>query len=164
MSVGLFGPERLQWASGGPARLVPVYVFIKDTTTFAILYGDPNGLSTIDNPNWTDHNGELTFFAALGQYDLWANDVKIATVTISDSSETVGVTEDELVAATRWVHTQAVADDTWIIDHTLGYNPGGIQVIESTGDPIMGGHDYPIANQRVRISFASPCSGVAYLS
>lgn len=164
MSVGLFGPQRLQWATGGPVRLLPVYVFIKDTSTLAILYADPNGLTTIANPTWTDHNGELTFFADLGQYDLWANDTKIATVLISDSSETVGITEEDLALATRYVHQQVLASDEWLIDHTLGYNPAGVSVIESTGDAIMGAHDYPIANQRVRISFASPCSGVAYLS
>lgn len=164
MSVGLFGPQRLQWATGGPVRLLPVYVFIKDTSTLAVLYADPNGLTTIANPTWTDHNGELTFFAELGQYDLWANDTKLATVLISDSSETVGITEEDLSLATRYVHQQVLASDEWLIDHTLGYNPAGVSVIESTGDAIMGAHDYPIANQRVRISFASPCSGVAYLS
>jgi hypothetical protein len=164
MSVGLFGPERLQWATGGPVRLLPVYVFIKDTMSLAVLYADPNGLTTIANPVWADHNGELTFFAELGNYDLWANDAKIATISIVDSTETVGVSEEELALATRYVHDQVLASAEWIIDHTLGYNPGGVQVIESTGDAIMGAHDYPIANQRVRISFASPCSGKAYLS
>jgi hypothetical protein len=164
MAVGLFGPERLQWATGGPVRLVPIYVFVKDTSNLAVAYADPNGLTTIANPVWTDHNGELTFFAELGDYDLWANDTKIATVTIVDSSETVGVSEEELSLATRYIHQQVLASDEWLIDHTLGYNPGGVSVVESTGDAIMGAHDYPIANQRVRISFASPCSGVAYLS
>jgi hypothetical protein len=164
MSVGLFGPERLQWVSGGPVRLLPVYVFIKDTSNLAVLYADPNGLTTIANPTWTDHNGELTFFAELGEYDLWANDAKLATIQISDSSETVGVSEEDLVLATRYVHQQVLASDEWLIDHTLGYNPAGVAVVESTGDSIMGAHDYPISNQRVRISFASPCSGVAYLS
>jgi hypothetical protein len=164
MSVGLFGPERLQWSTGGPVRLLPVYVFIKDTSTLAILYADPNGLTTIANPTWTDHNGELTFFSNLGEYDLWANDTKLATVLISNSSEVVGVTEEELSLATRYVHQQAIASDEWLIDHTLGYNPAGVSVIESTGDAIMGAHDYPVNNSRVRISFASPCSGVAYLS
>lgn len=164
MAVGLFGPERLQWASGGAAKLVPVYVFIKDTSNVATLYGDANGLTTIANPTWTDNTGELTFFTDLGDYDLWANDTKVATITIVDSSETVGVSEAELVKATRYSHTQAIADDTWIIDHTLGYDPAGVAVKESTGDTIFGYVDYPIPSQRVRISFASPCSGEALLS
>lgn len=164
MAVGLFGPERLQWASGGPVRLVPVYVFAKNTTNLAVLYADRNGLTTVANPTWTDHNGELTFFADLGEYDLWANDTKIATIAITDSTEILGVTDEELQLATRYRHDQVLASDEWIIDHTLGYNPGGVSVIESTGDPIMGAHDYPINNSRVRITFASPCSGVAYLS
>lgn len=164
MAVGLFGPERLQWASGGAVRLLPIYVLLKNTSNLAVLYADRNGLSTIANPTYTDHNGELTFFADLGEYDLWANDTKIATISITDSTEVLGVTDEELQLATRYVHQQALASDEWLIDHTLGYNPAGVSVIESTGDAIMGAHDYPIANQRVRISFASPCSGVAYLS
>lgn len=164
MAVGLFGPERLQWATGGPVTLLPVYVFEKNTSNLATLYADRNGLTTMANPTWTDHNGELTFFADLGEYDLWANDAKVATVAITDSTEVLGVTDGELQLATRFKYEQVLASDEWLIDHTLGYNPAGVSVIESTGDAIMGAHDYPIANQRVRISFASPCSGVAYLS
>jgi hypothetical protein len=164
VSVGLFGPDRLQWATGGPVRLLPVYVFIKDTSTLAVLYGDPNGLSTIANPTWTDHYGELTFFAELGEYDLWANDSKVATIEITDSTETVGVTEDELNAATRFVWDQVQAEKDWLIPHPLKYNPAGVHVINSAGDPILPAFDYPISNQQVRISFASPESGKAYLS
>jgi len=164
MAVGLFGPERLQWASGGAVRLLPVYVFAKNTMNLAVLYADRNGLTTIANPTWTDHNGELTFFADLGEYDLWANDAKIATVAITDSTEVVGVTEEELQLATRFVWDQVQAEQEWIIPHPLKYNPGGVHVINSAGDAILPAFDYPVDNQQVRIYFGSPESGKAYLS
>jgi hypothetical protein len=163
VAVGLFGPERLQWATGGPVRLVPVYVFEKNTMTLAVLYADRNGLTTIANPTWTDHNGELTFFADLGEYDLWANDTKIATIAITDSTEVVGVTEEELALVTRYVHDQVLASDEWIIDHTLGYNPPFAMVRNSAGDMVWAALDYPIDNVRARITFASPESGKAFL-
>jgi hypothetical protein len=139
-------------------------VFIKNTSNLAILYGDRNGLTTVDNPTWTDQTGELTFFTELGDYDLWANDIKVATVSIVDSTEVIGVTEEELDRATHYTHVQSIAAASWVIDHTLGYDPAGVAVIESTGDTIMGAVEYPVPNSRVLITFASPCSGEARLS
>jgi hypothetical protein len=166
MELGLYGPERLQYASGGPVSFLPVYVMIRDTSTLAVLYGDPSGSTTVANPVWTDQYGELTFFTELGDYDLWANDQVIAQITLDEAVPGNGqVTPRELVTATRYTHTQNIASAVWTIDHTLGYKPAGVAVVESTGDPIFGAVEYPSpVDTTVKITFTSPCSGVAYLS
>lgn len=70
MPIGIYGPEYVQFAGGGPARKVPVHVFLPGTKIHAQLYADRTGLYTGPNPVWTDDRGELLFFAESGQYDL----------------------------------------------------------------------------------------------
>lgn len=62
-----------------------------------------------------------------------------------------------------YVHTQAVAAAVWTITHTLGFIPGGVQIVDSTGHEIEGEVTYPAPNI-VRIEFSEPVAGVAYLS
>lgn len=88
MTIGVYGPEYLQYQSGGPARKVPVYVFLPGTKTKAVLYNDKAGLNTAPNPVWTDDRGELVFLAQEGFYDLYltAGDLTVSiTVEASGS-------------------------------------------------------------------------------
>lgn len=133
MPVGLYGPERLQYASGGDAAYTEVLVFLPGTLVKAVLYGDVNGLTTGPNPVWTDQNGELTFFAEVGDYDLSVNGLT-ARVTVTGGESGGSVTPADLARATHYHHSQTIPSDTWVINHTLGYPPGGIVVTESTGD------------------------------
>lgn len=162
MAIGLYGPERLQYAGGGPAANTQVFVFLPGTTQTAVIYADPAGLTTASNPTWTDHNGELTFFAAMGNYDLVANGAR-TPVTVSTPVDSGGVTESDLILATRYEFTQANPSLVWIINHPLGYRPAGIRVIETTNQEIYGSVDYPSVSQ-VRITFSAPTAGMAYLS
>jgi hypothetical protein len=133
MPLGLYGPERLQYASGGDAAYTEVFVFLPGSVVKAVLYGDANGLTTGANPVWTDQNGELTFFAEVGDYDIAVNGA-IARVSVTGGEGGGTVTPDDLARATHYHHSQTTPSDTWIINHTLGYPPGGIVVTESTGD------------------------------
>lgn len=162
MPLGLYGPERLQYASGGDAAYTEVFVFLPDTTTKTVIYGDVNGLTTGPNPVWTDQNGELTFFADVGDYDLVINTLR-TRVTVTGGDSGGAVTPDDLARATHYHHTQTVPSDTWTIDHTLGYTPGGITVTESTGDIVTPRLDICTASQVV-LSFDGAASGVADLS
>lgn len=65
--------------------------------------------------------------------------------------------------ASFFVYEQASASLTWIITHTLGYRPGGVQVVDSAGTEVQGVISYP-ADDQVRIDFAVPFGGTAYLS
>lgn len=60
--------------------------------------------------------------------------------------------------------TQSSASETWTINTSLGYNPGGITVIDGSGTIWMPETiTYPSANQVV-LTFATAVAGTAYLS
>jgi hypothetical protein len=68
--IGLYGPEVITWLTGGIGRNVLCTVYLRGTTTKALLYADPNGFSGITNPLFSDQYGRITFYAELGEYDL----------------------------------------------------------------------------------------------
>lgn len=156
--IGLYGPERLQWADGGAVKFVPVYVFLRDTTTFAVLYGDRDALSTVSNPVWSDQNGEITFFVELGEYDLWANDSLIAQIEVTEEIPGGGVTLGDL----HHTHTQDTPVDTWDMPHTLPFNPN-CHFIDNAGNPRLVAYDYPTPTM-VRAYFGAPTAGRAEMS
>jgi hypothetical protein len=61
-----------------------------------------------------------------------------------------------------YTHEQAVASDTWVIPHFLGYFPA-VTVIDSAGDEVEGAITYTNQNT-VTITFSAPFTGTAYLS
>jgi len=61
-----------------------------------------------------------------------------------------------------YVHTQAIASDTWTINHNMIFVPN-VTVIDSGGTVVEGSYNYP-NNNTVVLSFSSPFSGKAYLS
>ena len=62
-----------------------------------------------------------------------------------------------------YVHDQASASLVWTITHTLSYRPAGVVAVDSAGTQVEGIVSYPADNQ-VRIDFAVPFAGKAYLS
>lgn len=62
-----------------------------------------------------------------------------------------------------FVFYQASASMVWSITHSLAYHPAGVVVVDSAGTVVEGVVSYPSDNQ-VRIDFAVPFSGIAYLS
>lgn len=62
-----------------------------------------------------------------------------------------------------YVHVQTTPAQVWTITHTLGFYPGGITVLDSASQEIVGEVSYPATNI-VRIEFSAPVSGTAYLS
>lgn len=61
-----------------------------------------------------------------------------------------------------YVHTQATAASTWLIDHNLGFYPN-VTVVDSSGDQVEGTVTYTTLNQ-VRVMFSAAFAGLAYLS
>ncbi|MGE3487441.1 MAG: hypothetical protein AB7L09_22195 [Nitrospira sp.] len=128
MAIGLYGPEYLQFDSGGPAAEVKIFVFLPGTKTKAQLYADSSGLYTGPNPIWTDRRGELVFYAQTGSYDLYYEDgATPITVPITIPSGS-GVDLDE------YVHVQTVAAEIWTITHNLAAKPHFV-VEENVGMP-----------------------------
>lgn len=66
-------------------------------------------------------------------------------------------------APQAYTHDQQVPATTWTIDHNLGFRPGGVLVIDTLGEVVLGEITHPDANQTVLV-FTAAFSGHAYLS
>ena len=84
VALGLYGPEGLQWAGGGNAAGVQVFVFLPGTTTKAVLYLDDEAEFSLANPVQSDQSGRIAFYAEQGAYDLVINSARFA-INISDN-------------------------------------------------------------------------------
>lgn len=62
-----------------------------------------------------------------------------------------------------FTYEQMSASSVWTITHTLSYRPAGVVTVDSAGTVVEGLVSYPADNQ-VRIDFAVPFAGTAYLS
>lgn len=89
-----------------------------------------------------------------------AGDTAAAALTGTAPSQTLSLT---LPLGGRYKHTQGVAATTWTINHNLGYEPGGVSVVDSAGTTVIGTVQHTSANQIV-VSFTSAFGGKAYLS
>lgn len=61
-----------------------------------------------------------------------------------------------------YIHTQAVASDTWTINHNLIFYPN-ITVVDSSGNVVEGSYTY-LDETTIIASFSGAFSGKAYLS
>lgn len=68
------------------------------------------------------------------------------------------------LATQHYRHNQGIPASTWLIEHNLGYNPGGILVEDSGGTEHSGfGVDYVDSNNLI-LTFAFEFGGTADLS
>jgi hypothetical protein len=65
-------------------------------------------------------------------------------------------------APQAYVHDQGVPDDTWTIDHNLGYYPN-IYCEDSAGTAVVGDIEHPNLNRSI-VTFVSASGGKAYCS
>ena len=61
-----------------------------------------------------------------------------------------------------YVFTQITPSDTWVIEHSLGWNPN-VTVIDSAGTNVEGDIEY-VSENSITLTFVSGFSGTAYLS
>lgn len=148
-----FGPERLEYTTGGPIANQAITVRLRGSLQLAELFSDASEIAGAANPVDTDNDGYLVFFAAAGYYDLVYHQVEVPIIV---GDPTGGG------AARGYTHIQSVAASEWIVNHELGFIPAAAKVITSGGDAVETGWDY--AGPLVRITFAEPTAGVAYLS
>ena len=45
---------------------------------------------------------------------------------------------EKIAAPHNYIHTQSTAASTWVVNHNLGYKPGGIMVLDSAGTQWFG--------------------------
>ena len=83
-----------------------------------------------------------------------------ATMTGIAPSQVLNLT---LPLGGRYKHTQGSAATTWTINHNLGYEPGGVSIVDSAGTIVTGTITYSGVNQIV-VSFTSAFAGKAYVS
>jgi hypothetical protein len=62
----------------------------------------------------------------------------------------------------RYIHTQGVASDEWVIPHTLGGHPS-VTIVDSANTAVFGEVQYDSTTQ-VTVYFTVPFSGLAYLT
>ena len=63
----------------------------------------------------------------------------------------------------QYKHTQGTPATTWTIDHNLGYEPGGVAIVDSGGTIVTGTVTYSSVD-RIVVSFTSAFGGKAYIS
>lgn len=63
---------------------------------------------------------------------------------------------------TTYVHTQALASDTWVISHGLGRHPS-VSVVDSAANVVTGDVTYD-SNNQVTVRFSAAFGGTAYLN
>lgn len=73
---------------------------------------------------------------------------------------------DDVSFEQRFQHTheQTQAQNVWLIEHGLGYDPAGVTVVDEQGNlhwPVI---TYPVPNVRIRLDFQTPVRGICRLS
>lgn len=131
MTIGIYGPEYLQFDGGGPARRMQVFVFLPGTKTKAILYADKNKTYTAPNPLQTDDRGELVFIAEEGYYDLYFP-VSDLTVEIEVTATSTGPGGG---GAGGYEHTVVTPMMLVQINHGLSWKPQPLN-LDSLGQQV----------------------------
>jgi len=62
------------------------------------------------------------------------------------------------------LYTQTTASTVWTVIHNLGYNPGGITVLDGTGDLVLGWVATHASDDILILTFQTAVSGTAYIS
>ena len=95
--AGRWGADHITDSKGVPLPNTTVHVYLTGTTTPATLYTDRTKTTTVGSVA-TDANGNLSFFADPGMYDVTFNGTITITVEVEPDSEDI---DNRLVAARR---------------------------------------------------------------
>lgn len=71
MALGRYGPEGFTYPGGRPAAYLAIAVMKRGTQEPALLFDDIGGVQPVPNPILCDEEGNLTFCAEDGDYDLY---------------------------------------------------------------------------------------------
>lgn len=84
-------------------------------------------------------------------------------VSVSDSQNTATVTSNVLVSGgSTYIHTQASASNSWVINHNLSRRPS-VTIVDSAGNVQIGEVLYTSDNS-ITVTFASAFGGYAYIN
>lgn len=163
MAIVLFGPEYLQYSSGGPVAEEPIFIYLPGTKTKAVLYSDKNGQYTAPNPMWTDRRGELVFYVEEGEYDLFYRFPAPSGTTVRFTVEgDGGATPGRLLSYT---HHQDQPARAFQIPHGLLFTPAGFICIDNNGDVVEYESIVPqVAPGISELTFGFDFAGLVYVS
>lgn len=150
MSLAVFGPEAVMQRNGSAARGVPVQIVERGTQTPVVLYSDSAGLLPVANPITTDEFGNLFFYSAPGDYDIYLNSSRIPIVVSAAGS-----------GGGTYTHVQTIPNSVWTIVHNLGFKPN---ITVEVGGEIVFADISHSSNTTALVNFALPHTGNAYLS
>jgi len=138
-----------QWTAANPILFAGEAGFETDTGKFKI--GDGTSV-------WS----ALYYFATASSSTL--NDLGDVTITSAASGQGLVYNGSAWInKATTFTFTQSSSLAAWTITHNLGYRPGGVSVVDSAENVVMGDIVHSSDNELV-INFSSAFTGKAYLS
>lgn len=85
--AGTYGPEPILTKGGSPLPKLAVDVYEKGTTIAVVLYTNRTKTTVAANPTATDTDGNLTFYAVPGTYDIVGNAARKTVVVYADPTE-----------------------------------------------------------------------------
>lgn len=149
-----FGPEPLEYTTGGPMASQLVSVRLRGSWALANLYSDAEETTAAENPVMTDVAGNLTFFAEPGYYDLVYGTAEFPIVVGSPGGSSVS----------SYTHVQTVPAMQWVINWQLhlGFRPAGVILVGPDGEPYQAAVYYD--GELVLVDHAEPTIGAAHLS
>lgn len=103
---------------------------------------------------------KVTTIVKVGQKTVVVSpDPRRTTVNVGD----IGPSGPKGADGGSYTHTQSTPSNTWTVIHGLGYNPGGVSVVDSAGTKVYGDVTHTSQNALV-INFSTAFSGKAYIS
>jgi len=138
-----------QWTAANPVLFAGEVGVETDTNSFKIGDG---------STAWTS----LYYFKNSNNVSI--NDFNDVTITSASAGQGLVYNGSAFVnKATTFTFTQASSSASWTVTHNLGYRPGGVSIIDSAENVVMGDIVHSSDNELV-INFSSAFSGKAYLS
>jgi hypothetical protein len=68
-----------------------------------------------------------------------------------------------LATTVRYTHVQSAATSTWSVQHNLGTRPGGVSIVDSAENVVIGDVLY-VSDNAMTITFSASFGGKAYIS
>lgn len=151
MSLVLYS-TMLFYPGGGLASGAEVSIRLQGSNQPALLFTTAAGTTAADNPVTADEIGQITFWAAPGNY---VTELAGETFTVPiDPSHTAPVWPD------LWVHEQSTPAAVWTVNHHFGTLPWvDVVVSGATFEAEVTHSDV----ETTTITFGSAVSGTAYL-
>lgn len=161
--AGRYGEDNFVGRDGRPLPAgTPVAIMLPSTNTHATLYSDRVRSSILPNPTQLGQDGNLSFYAEPGDYDLLFVGSEPITVEAAPDVRDVG-TGTPGASGGSYVHDQASPSTTWTIDHNLGYYPN-VQSFDTNGVELLGGTKSHSSLIQTVITWAVAVSGKSYVS